>query len=416
MIAKNEEKHLAKCLSSAKPLVDEMILVDTGSTDRTKDIANAFGGKVYDYKWTGDFSEARNFSLSKASGDWILVLDADELISPADYASLKKIIGRSNRKEAYSITTRNYVNNASLTGWTPNDGIYDREQAGTGWFPSAKVRLFRNNSGIKFENSVHELVEPSLNRLGVKIRRCNVPVHHYGKLVENKVISKGEKYYDLGKEKLKEKNRNVQALTELAIQAGELRRYEDAVELWKELISIKPDNPKAFHNMGYAYIELGKYDKALIASRKAIELDPELKGAHLNYSICELCMGDAKMAISNLENLLRKAPDYPPAIGELATGYCIEGQNEKATQCLEKIKKMGFDCTDYLYKRAKRFVSVKRPDYAVKLLSVAVESNNANADTLLLLSECLKRKENVNVFPGAESKTMHGNDTASFLN
>ena len=88
MIVKNEEKHLAKCLASVRPVVDEMIVVDTGSTDRTVDIAKAFGAQVYNFEWTNNFAEARNYSLSKASGDWILVLDADEVISSMDYASL----------------------------------------------------------------------------------------------------------------------------------------------------------------------------------------------------------------------------------------------------------------------------------------------------------------------------------------
>jgi tetratricopeptide (TPR) repeat protein len=119
-------------------------------------------------------------------------------------------------------------------------------------------------------------------------------------------------------------------------------------------------------------------------------------------------VGDVEKAISSLESLLRKTPGYPPAMGELATAYCVEDKSEKAIQYIDKIKKMGFDCVDYLYKRAKRFISVNRTDYAVKLLAVAVESNNANRDTLLLLSECLKGSAGVNAFGGAESKTMHG--------
>ena len=135
MIVKNEEKHLAKCLSIAKPAVDEMIVVDTGSSDRTKDIAHAFGAKVYDFEWTGDFSEARNFSLSKAEGNWILVLDADEVISPVDYELLHRTFGKkANHPEAYQIVTRNYVELSNITGWVANDGTYPkkrREQAGT---------------------------------------------------------------------------------------------------------------------------------------------------------------------------------------------------------------------------------------------------------------------------------------------
>ena len=90
MIVKDEEEYLPRCLGSIKPVVDEMIIVDTGSTDRTRDIAIIFGAKVFDFTWKDDFSEARNFSLSKAGGDWIFVLDADEVLSPIDYRELKE--------------------------------------------------------------------------------------------------------------------------------------------------------------------------------------------------------------------------------------------------------------------------------------------------------------------------------------
>ena len=81
MIVKNEEKHLARCLDSVKHIVDEMIIADTGSNDRTIEIAKSFGACVYDFKWINDFSAARNFSFEKSSGDWNLVLDADEYIT-----------------------------------------------------------------------------------------------------------------------------------------------------------------------------------------------------------------------------------------------------------------------------------------------------------------------------------------------
>ena len=92
LIAKNEEDNLPKCLFSAAPAVDEIIVIDTGSTDRTKDIATAFGAKVYDYEWNNDFSAARNESLSRASGDWIFILDCDEVISQRDYVALRKLV------------------------------------------------------------------------------------------------------------------------------------------------------------------------------------------------------------------------------------------------------------------------------------------------------------------------------------
>ncbi len=179
MIVKEEEEYLSRCLGSIKPVVDEMIIVDTGSTDRTRDIAVIFGAKVFDFAWNGDFSEARNFSLSKAGGSWIFVLDADEVISPIDYSRLKDLIACAQRfPVAYSITTRNYVQPMNVPEWVANDGKYREEEAGTGWYPSPKIRLFTNDPRMRFEGRVHELVEPSLKRIGISPTPCTVPVHH----------------------------------------------------------------------------------------------------------------------------------------------------------------------------------------------------------------------------------------------
>ncbi|MBE9491262.1 MAG: tetratricopeptide repeat protein, partial [Bacteroidetes bacterium] len=391
MIVKNEEQHLGKCLMSVKPVVDEMIVVDTGSTDRTMDIARAFGARVYDFKWTNDFSEARNFSISKASGDWILVMDADEVISPTDYDSLRKIVRRSSPKSAaYLFETRNYTVLVNTVGWVPNNGRYEEEQAGTGWHPSNKVRLFSNDSRIKFENPVHELVEPSLERLNIRLRKASIPVHHYGKLSIDKVVSKGEGYYLLGKTKLKGKADDVQSLTELAVQALELGKYEDAVELWQRVIEIRPDSTRALLNIGGAFLELGRYEDALRASKKAMALDSNVKEAVLNYSSCELFIGDVEKSVSALETLVCKEPEYPSAIGMLSTAYFILGEKEKGLKYIDKIKKMGFNPSDYLYKRAKQFISAGKTDYAILLLEIATESNNANRDVISLLSECYR--------------------------
>ncbi|CAG1770772.1 partial heptose III glucuronosyltransferase, partial [uncultured bacterium] len=92
MIVKNEEKFLAQCLRSIKNAVDEIIIVDTGSTDRTVDIAQSFDAKVYRHPWKNSFSEARNHSLSYAACDWILQIDADEALEQADIPLLHKLI------------------------------------------------------------------------------------------------------------------------------------------------------------------------------------------------------------------------------------------------------------------------------------------------------------------------------------
>src|SRR3989338_5592832 len=90
MITKNEEKYLEQCLNSVKDLVDETIIVDTGSTDKTKEIAKRFNAKVYDFKWADDFSAARNESLKHATKDWILILDADEVMDKEAVKTIKE--------------------------------------------------------------------------------------------------------------------------------------------------------------------------------------------------------------------------------------------------------------------------------------------------------------------------------------
>ena len=91
-IVKNEEKNLSRCLNSVKEVVDEIILVDTGSTDTTKEIGENFGAKIYDYVWDSNFSNARNFALSKSTGNWILYLDADEYLSKDCIEELLRIV------------------------------------------------------------------------------------------------------------------------------------------------------------------------------------------------------------------------------------------------------------------------------------------------------------------------------------
>ena len=88
MIVKNEEKVLGRCLVSAKDIADEIIIVDTGSTDRTKEIARRYGAKIFDQKWQDDFSLARNFSFSKATMDYCMWLDADDVIREVEASKL----------------------------------------------------------------------------------------------------------------------------------------------------------------------------------------------------------------------------------------------------------------------------------------------------------------------------------------
>ena len=139
MIVKNEEKVIERCLRSVKNLVDEIIIVDTGSTDKTKEIVHKYTNNVYDFKWCDDFSKARNFSFSKATKEYILWLDADDVILKKDremFISLKKTLDKN-----IDIVMMKY------------NTAYDKN--GNPTFSYNRERLVKNNNKYKCVSPVH---------------------------------------------------------------------------------------------------------------------------------------------------------------------------------------------------------------------------------------------------------------------
>jgi GT2 family glycosyltransferase/glycosyltransferase involved in cell wall biosynthesis/Tfp pilus assembly protein PilF len=392
MIVKNEETHLVRCLDSIKPIADEIIVVDTGSTDRTRDIARVLGAKVFDYAWADDFSEARNFSLSKAEGDWILIIDADEVIASQDYAALRKMIVHSKKKTAYIMITRNYTTAAGNRGWRENEGQYDSIEAGLGWIPSPKVRLFPNNRNVRFSNPVHELVEPSLKKNDFTIQLSKIPIHHYGKLDRTKVVEKGKKYYELGIKKLESHKNDHRALTELAIQASELGEHEEAIRIWKRVIEIKPNDGVAHMSLGSAYLMLKKYDDASNFSLKALQIDPHLREAALNFSVAEMIVGDLAVAKEYLLKIIEKDSEYPPAIARLSAIYLILGLNDEGKKALARIQQKGYSSSYTIEKQASELVDAGKTDNANKLILNAKEIGIESKKLEDILSACQTEK------------------------
>ncbi len=401
MIVKNEEKYLAKCLQSIKPVVDEMIVIDTGSTDRTNDLARVFGAKIYDYKWDNDFSDARNYSISRASGAWIFTLDADEVLSSIDYKAFRNIIdGNTDKLAAYLITTRNYTNKTNIIGWMINSGEYPDEEAGAGWIPTRKARLFHNDRRIRFDYPVHEMLDPSLLREEASVYICDIPVHHYGKLDENNCAEKGEKYYLMGVSKLEEMGDSEIALRELAVQAGVLERNEEAIDLWQRFLALdlRPDNKfigDAYVNIASAYGKIGKYEDASMSAKKAMELFPNMKEAPYAYAYAELFRGNPEETISIIENLLIQVSEYPPAHFLLVMAYICSGMKKKGMDGLERLKKtlnisaVAVACHEF----AKGLFGAHKIEYALLLLESVIESNITSKDILSLFSECLEKRE-----------------------
>ncbi len=213
MIVKDEEEMLPGCLEAVAPFVDEMIVVDTGSTDRTVEIAESFGAKVVSFPWNGSFADARNVSLEHATGDWVMYLDADEHLVPEDGPTLRTLLGRTWR-EAFYLAETNYTGG---------------EEAGSSVAHLA-MRIFRNRPEYRFEGRIHEQKTGNMPTwLGERFETTAIRIRHYGYLKSR--INAREK-----------SRRNIELL---------LQEAKDA--------------PSAFvdFNLGSEYIALGEWDRAV---------------------------------------------------------------------------------------------------------------------------------------------------------
>ena len=370
MIVKDEARHLPAALGSLRSLVDEIVVVDTGSSDRSADIARVFGARLFDFPWTGSFSQARNFSLRQASCDWILVLDADEVLAASDLAALRALLDRAETA-AYTFTTRNYTTEIAREGWSANAGHYPAEERGSGWTPSDKVRLIPNDARLQFQGAVHELLEPTLWASGIPIRPCPIPVHHYGKLDTEKSLRKQEQYYLLGLEKLSETGGDEASLAELARQATELQRFTEAEELWHKLLEARPDSAEAYFNLGYLHLAAADYPTARDHASRAVHLAPQMKEAAFNLAKCELFLGNSRAALNASQQMLRLWPDYPPALSLYSACCLVLGLNQEGEAAMARLSGRGFDCADYLREYATGLMKGERGDLAAPLLSLA---------------------------------------------
>lgn len=166
MIVRDEEQMLPRCLEAVRDAVDEIVVVDTGSRDRTVEIARSFGARVLRREWTGSFAEARNASFDAAGGDWLMYLDADEVLAREDAGLLRSLTGRVWR-EAF------YVSETSHTG-AAGDGTAVTHDA---------LRIFRNRPEYRFEGRLHEQIAHSLpTHLPERFEATAVRVEHFGYL------------------------------------------------------------------------------------------------------------------------------------------------------------------------------------------------------------------------------------------
>ncbi len=166
MIVKNEENNLPHCLESVRGIFDEIVIVDTGSQDRTIEIARSFGAKVFEFAWVDDFAAARNEALAHASGDFIFWLDADDVVEPAEQEKLRTLLATLSTDDLAGYVVR-CACDPSPDG-TGGETVVDH------------IRLFPRRDDVRWTYRVHEQILPSLRRVGIPTRWTDLTVRHTG--------------------------------------------------------------------------------------------------------------------------------------------------------------------------------------------------------------------------------------------
>lgn len=226
MIVKNEEGMLTRCLKSVQDIVNEIIIVDTGSTDGTKQIARNFGARIFTYKWNDSFADARNFALSKAKMDWILIMDADDELVPEDREKLLQIANGGYKPNAYYMKTLCYF------GDPPNED---------NTVINVNIRLVRNHRGYKFIGNIHEHVIPPKKYEGYDGPSVtwDVRFRHYGYLPKAIALhDKRSRNIALIKRELKKKPDDCMMLFYLGNEYFAMSSFKDALRYFSQSYKV----------------------------------------------------------------------------------------------------------------------------------------------------------------------------------
>lgn len=326
MIVKNEEDTLPGCLSSVKGLVDEIIVVDTGSTDKTIDIAKQHGALVFSFPWNNHFSDAKNYAIRKATKDWILWLDADEILPESEK---KKVIAaiasgeQPNAKQQHPLGFRTPIKNfitlhpremkSGAIPFQQADYPIEYQRGANAYFISTTIRLFRNIPDLFFVGQIHELLNKDADMSA--IQQSDIIIHHYGYLrSKERLEQKKELYLQLGKEKAA-KEQTPASLVELSSLYFDRKEFNLARSCLQKAILLKQNVPEWYYNLAVIHKYLGNIDAAEQVLRKAIFLPQK-----------------------EIELYINKNP-YPFIFASLAEVFYKKRQFEDALFLFQKAKK-----------------------------------------------------------------------------
>ena len=298
MIVKDEEEMLPGCLEAIASEVDEIIIVDTGSSDRTVEIAESFGATVVEFPWNGSFSDARNVSLERATGDWLIYLDADEHLMPGDARRLRELVSKTWREGFYLVET-NYT------------GGDDSGSAVT----HLALRMFRNRPEYRFEGRIHEQKTQTMpTYLPERFETTTIRIRHYGYL-SSRINQKDKSRRNL--ELLEEEtrhNRDAFALFNLGSEYLALAEADDAREHFDEAWTrVLEDKEK----LGEGYVpllasrvvrarrEAEDFAAAQDAIEEALRIFPDHTDLVFEAALCALALEELDAARTHARSCLK---------------------------------------------------------------------------------------------------------------
>ena len=337
MIVKNEESNLKEWLLKAVPHLDELVVVDTGSTDGTKQVLEKAGATIIESEWNNNFAEARNLGLRPMLSDWILVLDADERVDEQAWLTIRKLLDEPDIL-AYQVNVRNYHGQQTLS-------TYDVLQS---------YRLFRNGYGIMYEGAVHNQLVPSLERAvlstGMRTATVSVEIDHFGyALSPEKMYQKRIRIHTMLVNALINNPGDPYYLFQMLVTCTGLQRFEEANACIDKLNfdDLRPQiRTQAYAKAGQVYIHFDRYSESMEMVNKAIKLSPRSPYLHflqsnIYYQLGELRQGlNAAYNAMDYENEDQNSPGLHIGSEELysniAVGHLILEEYEQARDYLNQ--------------------------------------------------------------------------------
>ena len=336
MIVRNEERFISQCLTSVRQFVDQMVVVDTGSTDSTIAIARELGAEVHEHPWNGDFSEARNQSIAYATGTWVLVLDADETLAERDARQLRTLAA-DTRVDGLKLTQRTYLQSANFVCASANPKDYEEGRQYSDCVNVNVIRFFRNDPRIRYVGRVHELVEPSFQSQNILFNESNLVIHHFGKVGDPAHLEqKKHLYLNLGRQKILDQPQNALAHFELGVQHYELAQYSECIPCFKNALELNPDFDLALLYIAKAFHMMQRMEEAAQYFQLCLKRFPRSDRVLFDYANFVRDRGNAKAALKLYQKAIVANSTHALALFNMGVLCARTGEPQRGLTFIER--------------------------------------------------------------------------------